>query len=54
MTADQREREIAGMLEALSQLKPRDMEELTLWTDGKDAVRADLPCEGRPIFKEEV
>ncbi len=42
------------MLETLQHCPPRDMEELTLWTDGKDTVRADLPCEGRPIFKEEA
>ncbi len=51
MTADQREREIAGMLEALRQCKPRDMEELTLWTD--DTARADGTAIPSAQFSEE-
>ncbi len=46
MTSDQREREIAGMLKALSQLKPRDCDELTLWSD--DTGRGT--CEPCPTF----
>ncbi len=53
MTADERSASILAMLEALSQCKPCDMEELTLWTDGKDAVTGQGISLPAPIFKEE-
>ncbi len=53
MTADERSAQILAMLDALSQCKPRDMEELTLWTDGDTTGRGT--CEPCPTFsnKEE-
>ncbi len=52
MTADERESSILAMLEALRFARPRDMEELTLWTDGKDAVTGQGISLPAPIFKD--
>ncbi len=53
MTAPEREQQILSMLDALSQCKPRDMDELTLWTN-EDAVTGQGISLPAPIFKDQL
>jgi len=52
MTADDYERQAEAMIDVLI-LYPNDLLELVAYvSEQEDAVRAGLPCEARPIFKE--